>query len=215
MIMHNNKSMENLVKNQLYTIGGISDPILNAFYTTDRKHFVTDDLGRVMAYSDQKIEIQKGRYLLPIALLSRMITIADVKQSDKVLDIDSATGYSTVILAKLSKAVYATESSESLSSIARKNLKAYDIDNAILINLEAIGKDIKYGHETDAPYDLIFINSIMQELPKPICEQLNADNGRAVVLNQESNGMIYITLYHKTHHGISKKNIEEVLTEVI
>ena len=103
---------------------------------------------------------------------AKLAQLAAVSSSDKVLDIGSATGYSTAVFARLANSVIGLEYSPALADEARKTLAAQGIANAAIQTgpLEA-------GWPAGAPYDVIFINGSAHEIPENLFAQL-AEGGR-------------------------------------
>ena len=102
------------------------DPfILNALATLPREAFVPESQ-KALAYMDEPVvavpatEGSRPRYLLPPMVLARLLQSAAIAQSDHVLDIGGATGYSAAVLAQICRKVEALETSE----IAGRNNEA-------------------------------------------------------------------------------------------
>ena len=84
------------------------------------------------------------------------------------------TGYAPAILARLSSSVIALESDEELADKASETLTELGIGNAVVVTgaLEA-------GYPSEAPYDVIVLGGAVEEVPRPLLEQLK-EGGRLV-----------------------------------
>lgn len=93
-----------MVDSQINTAGVVSGPVLEAFRTVPRELFVPEELrGRV--YADEDLPLSQGQFLMEPVILARMIEAAQIRPDDVVLNIGDSTGYSSAILAELSKVV--------------------------------------------------------------------------------------------------------------
>ena len=63
------------------------------------------------------------RRLLKPMVLAKMMQAAAVKESDHVLDVGCATGYSSAVLARLARSVVALEEDPALARHAGANLR--------------------------------------------------------------------------------------------
>src|ERR1700761_2735894 len=64
---------------------------------------------RALAYADVPVEIAPGRYLLDPRTFGKLLQLAGLRATDRVLDVACGTGYSTVVLAKIVKSVIGLE----------------------------------------------------------------------------------------------------------
>lgn len=143
-----------------------------------REIFVPKAL-RGVAYVDEDIEVAPGRYLVEPMVFARLLDAAAVKPDDLVLDVACATGYSTAVLAQLAGAVVAVEGDEALAQAASSALAALELGNANVVIAAP-----ESGHAKDAPYDVIFVNAAMEQIPAALISQL-AEGGRLVGVLRE------------------------------
>ncbi|MCX8147471.1 MAG: methyltransferase domain-containing protein, partial [Candidatus Woesearchaeota archaeon] len=100
-----------------------------------------------------------------------MLQALEPKESDKVLEIGTGSGYNAALLSKLVKKVVTTEIIPELVEYAKKNLKKAGIKN-----VEVFHSDGSRGHKKEAPYDKIIVTAACPEIPLPLIEQLK-ENG--------------------------------------
>src|SRR6185312_7807482 len=98
----------NMVEAQV-RINDVTDPRIHAAMgEIPRERFVPASK-RALAYADVPVEVAPGRFLLDPRSFSKLISMADIRETDTVLDVGAATGYSSAVLARLAKTVLALE----------------------------------------------------------------------------------------------------------
>jgi len=165
-----------------------NERIIEAISSVNRENFVPKNLNGV-AYLDDDIPVGKGRYIMGPMVFARLIDAADVKKDDLVLDIGCATGYSSAVLGRLAEAVVAVEEEESLVEAALNILAKESCDNVAVVKGPLVE-----GLAEQGPYDLIFINGMIDQLPHAITDQI-AEGGRLIcILNDKGIGKAtYVT----------------------
>ncbi len=170
-----------MIESQLRPNRVTNPRLLQAFHRTPRELFVPPSQ-RPLAYMDAALRVEaarKGgaaRYLLAPMVLARLIQIAAVKETDRVLDVAPATGYSTAILARLAREVVALEHDAGLAAIARDALAAEGLEN-----VKQVTGEFAEGSPDDAPFDVILVNGRVEEAPEKLLGQL-AEGGRLVAI---------------------------------
>jgi len=192
----------NMVEGQIKT-NRVTDPyVLDAMAEVPRESFVpTSKKG--IAYIDDALEVATGRYLVEPMVLARMLDAAKLTESDVVLDIGCATGYSTAVIAQIANTVVAIESDEELAKTATTTLNNLGVDNAVVIS-----SDLKEGYAKQAPYDAILFNGAITDIPKAIKNQL-AEGGRLVVVTSGASTMSTVSVHTRHDDVFSKRDIME------
>lgn len=151
----------------------VTDPrVLDALRAVPREVFVPKALKGV-AYVDEDLEVAPGRFLMEPMVFSRLLQETSVIGSDVVLDIGCATGYSAAVLSHLAAAVVAVEEDPDLAEKAMANLTELECANA------AVTKGpLASGAADQGPFDVIFINGAVEQVPVALLGQL-AEGGRA------------------------------------
>ena len=172
----------NMVKSQIRP-NKVTDPlIIEAMGDIPRERFIPEShLG--VAYVDEDIAIARGRYLMEPMVLARLLQAAEIKETDVVLNIGCATGYSAAVIARLANTVVALESDRDLAAAAQRLLSELDVDNAVVIEA-----DLRQGYAEQAPYDVILFDGALAHIPDDICTQL-AEGGRLVAVVENAAGM--------------------------
>lgn len=183
----------------------VADPrLIEALRAVPRELFVPLSRQSV-AYIDEDIEVAPGRYLLEPMVLARLIQAAEPSPRDVALDIACATGYSSAVLAQLVGAVVAVEDDQSLTDRAAGLLADLRYDSAVVMKNE-----LTKGWPEQAPYDVILINGMIEELPQALLDQLN-DNGRLVAV-QSVRGVGKAMLYVKSGGAIGRRELFDAAT---
>lgn len=170
-----------MIEGQLRTRDVTNASLLEAFRELPRELFVPSRR-RSLAYIDEDLEVAApaggapARYLMEPAQLGRLIQLAGVRQSDLVLDIGPATGYSTAILSKTASFVVALESDPTLAETAASTLAELDC-----LNVTTVTGPLEAGHAAEAPYDVILIGGAVEYVPEAILDQLG-EGGRLVAV---------------------------------
>jgi protein-L-isoaspartate(D-aspartate) O-methyltransferase len=181
-----------MVDSQIRTNDVTNKALLEALYAVPREAYVPASV-RSLAYMDSEVTVQTGngaapaRTLLAPMVFAKLAQLAAVGPSDKVLDIGSATGYSTAVFARLAASATGLECSPALAEEARKTLAAQGVNNASIQTgpLEA-------GWPAGAPYNVIFINGSVNKVPETLLAQL-AEGGRLVaIIARTQNGKAYL-----------------------
>ena len=167
-----------MVESQLRS-GGVTNPaILARMRALPRENFLPADR-RDLAYID---DVQwlgdkaSRRFMAAPATLAKLLALAEITATDRVLDIGAATGYSTAVMAGLAASVTGLESDAGLAAAATANLAALGITNADIIagDITRIGK---------ARFDVIVVEGALAAVPDSFIAAL-AEGGRLVTLIQ-------------------------------
>jgi protein-L-isoaspartate(D-aspartate) O-methyltransferase len=154
----------------------VTDPrIIEAMLELPRERFVPSARAG-LAYLDDDLAVSEGngaaRCLIDPMVLARLVQALQLSESDRVLDIGGATGYSTALLARLARHVVMVEEDPSLVSAARRNLSDLGIDN-----VEFVTARLTAGAPGRGPFDAILLNGSVELVPEDLIDQL-AEGGR-------------------------------------
>lgn len=165
-----NKSM---IREQIEA-GGVQNPaVLEAMLNTSR-HLFTPASMHPTAYEDRALSIGYGQTISQPYIVALMTELLDVRQSDRVLEIGTGSGYQTAVLSGLAKEVYTIEIVPELARQAAGLLKRLKYSNVVW--LEGDGYQ---GWSEKAPFDRIILTAAPPEVPKALIDQL-AVNGKLV-----------------------------------
>ena len=168
-----------MVEGQVRTSDVTDKRITDIMGRLERERFVPADK-RALAYADMCIEVKPGRFLMDPRNLAMLMQLAEVQQSDRVLDVACATGYSAAVLCQMSADVVTLEEDEELAKFAVPVLRTCDK----LGRLFGVVGPLNIGAPTQAPFDVIFVNGSVSEVPAAWTQQLK-EGGRMVVILSE------------------------------
>lgn len=172
-----------MVDSQLRTTDVTEPAILDAMGALPRELFV-DEKRRSLAYLDEDLQIAPGRYLMEPSPLAKLLQLAGILSTDRVLDVGTGTGYSAAVLSRLAASVVALESDQSLAASAREALSRTGA-----ANVEVVVGPLASGHAAGAPYDVIVLQGAVDTLPDSLTAQLG-NGGRLVAVEGRGNAGI-------------------------
>jgi len=154
---------------------GVGDPrVLAAMRRVPRHLFVPQGLWD-QSYNDYPLPIGEDQTISQPYIVALMTEALELRETDKVLEIGTGSGYQAAILAELAAEVYSLDRLASLAETARKVLESLGYKN---LHLRA--GDGTLGWPEDAPFDAILVTAGAPQVPRPLVEQL-ALGGRLVI----------------------------------
>ncbi len=142
-----------------------------------REAFVPESQ-RALAYLDLDLDVSEGgsvrRYLIKPVVIAKMLQAADIEDTDSVLVVGCASGYTAALIARLAGLVSATEVDPNLAAKARDVLTQLGFDK---VTVRAA--DTAEGDPANAPYDVIVLDGATEITPERLYGQLK-EGGRLV-----------------------------------
>ena len=155
--------------------GGIRDlAVLRAFDEVPRHIFVPTGM-RHRAYEDSSLPIGQGQTISQPSTHARYLELLQLTGNEKVLEIGSASGYQTPLLAHLASQVFSIERVAPLLERARDAIRQTGARNVSVL----VG-DGTLGWRDYGPYDAILVTAGAPDIPRPLAEQL-AEGGRLLI----------------------------------
>jgi protein-L-isoaspartate(D-aspartate) O-methyltransferase len=170
-----NQARTVMVDNQLRTSNIVDRRLLGVMGRIPRELFLPDQR-RELAYIDEAHPLGGGRYLAAPAPFAKLVQLAEIAETDRVLDIGCGTGYSTAVIAALAGEVVGVESDKDLAAKARANLAGLGIVNATIVEA-----DLATGPKGRGEFDVVVVEGALAGAPESLFAQLR-DGGRLVVL---------------------------------
>jgi protein-L-isoaspartate(D-aspartate) O-methyltransferase len=165
-----------MVESQLRTTG-VNDPrVIAAMTATPRERFVPEEW-RTLAYMDRPVPVGFGRELNMPEATGLLLTNAAVTRHDHVLLVGAGTGYTAALLAQLAAEVIALEDQAELLATARAT--------AIEGPVRFVEGPINQGWAAAAPYDLIFIDGAVDQVPDALLAQLKEGGRLAAAIREK------------------------------
>lgn len=202
-MLHNSKAHKNMVLSQIRTAKTQDITILETFLEIPKEIFLPKNYQEI-PYTEDNLMLSASRYMLSNPIIARMISLAEIKPTYNILELGCNTGYTTAILSKLAEKITAIESEPKLASQATHTVHGLGIDNAILI-----AGDIQQGHPEGAPYDVIFISGLVEDIPQCLVEQLK-ENGKIVTILPKNAMVGSIAVGTKKENTLHTQCIEDV-----
>jgi protein-L-isoaspartate(D-aspartate) O-methyltransferase len=177
----------NMVESQVRPNGITDHRIIEAMAAVKREDFVPAER-KTIAYLDEDVLLKDGRYLIEPMAFARMIHLALIKPTDRVLVVGAATGYGAKIISMVAHSVVALESDGELAGLARGYL-------ADCNTVQVVEGALAEGYAASAPYDVIIIEGRIAAVPDSLFSQL-ANEGRivAAVGNTDVSDMLIATI---------------------
>jgi protein-L-isoaspartate(D-aspartate) O-methyltransferase len=164
-----------MVDGQVRTADVTDLRLLAAMLELPRERFFPGDKA-ALAYLDIDVPVSDAgrpvRHLLKPMVLARLIQAAEIGESDRVLDVGCASGYSTALIAQLAASVVGLEQDDGLAKHASEALQAMAITNATIVT-----GPLTRGWPADGPYDAILLQGATEVEPTALFDQLK-DGGR-------------------------------------
>lgn len=165
---------DTMVRHQIIARGIKDKAVIDAMLKVPRHLFVSEEY-RTEAYNDYPLPIGHGQTISQPYIVALMTEALRLKDTDKVLEIGTGSGYQTAILAEIAKEVYSIEIIEELARRASRILNYLGYRNVQI----KVGDGYK-GWPEKAPFDAIIVTCAPAHVPKPLIEQLK-DGGRMVL----------------------------------
>jgi protein-L-isoaspartate(D-aspartate) O-methyltransferase len=182
--------------------------IIDAMIELPREMFLPS-AKRSVAYADKSLALGFGRFIIEPMVTARLMQTLELKSTDVALSIGAGTGYSLAILGRIVETVVAIEQVPSLAQNASKILSELGIDNVAIID-----GPLADGAPKQSPYNVIFFDGAISEVPKAISTQL-AEEGRLIAMIIKHNGICQAHLLTRNNGIISGRNIFEASTPLL
>jgi protein-L-isoaspartate(D-aspartate) O-methyltransferase len=162
-----------MVQRQIADRGIRDDRVLEAMLRVPRHAFVPDRR-QLEAYEDRALPIGGGQTISQPFMVARMTTLLEIRETDRVLEIGTGSGYQTAILAELAGEVYTVERIVALAERALKLLAELGYRN-----IRDRIADGSLGWPEEAPLDRILLTAASPATPSTLLDQL-VDGGLLV-----------------------------------
>ena len=176
--------------------------IIDSMMEIPREMFVPN-AKRNLAYVDESLALGFRRFIIEPMVVARLLQTLKLKSTDVALSVGAGTGYSIAILGRIVETVVAVEQISSLATNATKNLSELGIDNVAIIEGQLAG-----GAPMQSPYNIIFFDGAISEVPKSISHQL-AEEGRLIAMIKKPGGICRAQLMTRNSGVISGRYMFE------
>lgn len=165
----------NMVEQQIRTWEVLDQQVLDLLFRLRREDYVPEPY-RALAFADMEIPLGHGERMLQPKLEARMLQELTLKDSDRILEVGTGSGYMTALLASLGRHVHSVEILSEFSIAAASRLTAHGIAN---VTLET--GDAARGWDRHAPYDAMVLTGSVPILPDAFQKSLKP-GGRLIAV---------------------------------
>jgi len=165
---------QRMVHNQIRVRGVRDQRVLDAMMKVPRHLFVPPAY-RASAYNDSPLPIGEGQTISQPYIVAFMTESLKVRETDRILEIGTGSGYQAAILAELASEVYTIELLPKLGTRAGKLL-----DNLGYKNIHVKIGDGYKGWPEKAPFDLVIVTAAPEDIPPALIEQLK-EGGKMII----------------------------------
>ena len=190
--LKNQKNNELIFK--LKVEGITNEKILSAIKKVPRELFVEQHLIKE-AYQNNALPTDCGQTVSQPYVVAYMISFLNLKNTDKILEIGTGTGWQTAILSHLCKEVFTIERFNVLLNKAKKNIAKLNIKN---VNYK-LGNGIM-GWGQKVLFDAIIISATSEVIPEKLLENLKS-NGRLIMPKKYHTGNQKLLLINKKNEN--------------
>ena len=164
---------KNMVESQVRPSDVTDRRITAAMQTLARETFVPAELCS-LAYMDEALYVAPGRAMIAPRNLARLIQLAQIENTEVVLNVGALSGYSAALLSTLAKSVVALESDPGCAAKLTQAVADHGLGNITVAKGDLAG-----GYPAGAPYDVIWIEGAVERIPDALAAQLSGQ-GRIV-----------------------------------
>lgn len=194
------RSPEKMVQMSLCSRGIYDERVLTVMARVPRDLFVPETLQH-RAYSDHPLPIGHDQTITQPYVVALMTQALKLKGQERVLEIGTGSGYQTVVLAKLARAVFSVERIYDLSVEAKKRFVKLGHENIFT----RVGNGV-LGWSEYAPYNGILVTAAVYEISPIWLEQLAQGGNLVVPIIQRSNTQ-RLVCFQKQKNQIQRKTL--------
>ena len=143
--------------------------------------------------------------MLPPRLEARIFQELALRNTDKVLEVGSGSGYMAALLATRAEFVHSVEIDPRLAELARSNLQRAGVVNVFVETGDAV-----QGWSAKAPYDAIVLSGSTPRLSDTLLRQLKV-GGRLIAVVGEAPVMVMQLVTRTGEDSFTTANVLETL----
>ena len=197
------ESRARMVKNDIENRGIHDHAVKEAMLKVPRHLFVRPE-NIEAAYSDSALPIRENQTISQPYVVALMTTVAELRSTDKVLEVGTGSGYQAAVLGEIVREVYSIEIIETLARESNELLNKLGYKN-----IHVKHGDGYQGWKEAAPFDAILITAAAPKIPEPLLDQLKME-GRLVMPLGKSRAPQELIALTKTKNGLKKRVVEIV-----
>lgn len=192
---------EELMRSLRARIG--DERVLAAMVAVRRELFVDPQFAGV-AYADRPLPIGGGQTISQPAVVAGMCQALELRESERVLDVGTGSGYHAAVMSRLCERVYGVELDPRLAGGAAAALASAGIENVTVV----VG-DGALGLSSEAPFDAINVAATARDAVPHALEAQLAPGGR-LIAPVACGGEEHLVLVRRTRDGLERQTLEPV-----
>lgn len=208
--MNIEKARFNMIQQQIRPWEVLDPNVLNLLAVVKREEFAPTE-HKELAFADLEIPLKRNgaanQTMLAPKIEARMLQELGIKNTDKVLEIGTGSGYMAALLAAKAEFVYSVEIDSDLVATARNNLQRAGVAN-VSVDLG----DGAQGWPLYAPYDAIVVSASLPMVPENLLQQLRV-GGRLVAIVGEAPAMQMQSITRTDENTFTTINVLETVAE--
>ncbi|PKO90148.1 MAG: protein-L-isoaspartate O-methyltransferase [Betaproteobacteria bacterium HGW-Betaproteobacteria-12] len=166
----------NMIEQQIRPWDVLDPQVLDLLFVVKRENF-TPPAYRNLAFADMEIPLGDGQSMLAPKIEAKLLQELGLRNTDKVLEIGTGSGYMAALLAARAEHVVSVESRPALAEQARRNLADAGVNNVTVETGNGTG-----GWPARGPYDAIVVSGSLPELPEALLKQLRVGGRLAAIV---------------------------------
>jgi len=155
-----------MVRTQIEARGVRDTTVLRVMREVPR-HLFVPEVSPTLAYGDGALPISHGQTISQPYIVAFMAEAADIRPSERVLEVGAGSGYGAAVLSGLAAEVYTIEIIPELAERARVALERIGREN-----VRVLAGDGWKGWPERAPFDAIVVTAAPPEIPPALVAQL-------------------------------------------
>lgn len=170
-----NQARFNMIEQQIRPWEVLDPQVLELLSVVRREDFVPL-AHKALAFVDMELPLGNGQVMLAPRVQARLLQELALKNTDKVLEVGTGTGFMAALLGHQAASVLTLEADAGLAAQAQKNLQQAGVSNVTVRHADG-----SQGAAHDGPYDAILLSGSVAEVPAALLAQLKV-GGRLVAI---------------------------------
>jgi protein-L-isoaspartate(D-aspartate) O-methyltransferase len=208
--MDTNLARHLMVEAQVRTNKVIEPRFLDVLRSLPREQFIPHDKA-ALAYADNAVEMEKGRFLLSPMLLARLIESANLSAGVNVLHIGTLLGYTPLLCGLMGATVTTVEASPNWAAPAQKLVKTHSLPDT---KITLVQGTLAEGAAAYGQYDIILIDAGVEVIPHALIRQLKS-TGRILAVEMLRDGYGRATEWRKNGDALSALPLFDAVAAVL
>jgi protein-L-isoaspartate(D-aspartate) O-methyltransferase len=201
MVDRMEKARRNMVDSQIRPNDVTRPDIVQAFLSVPREAFVAKSK-ESLAYSELEIETSTERALWTPRDFAKLVDALEPQPEDEVLIIGCGAGYECAIMSQITTVVIGLDDDEARVSATTERLTNLGYDH-----VACVSGDLRDGVASEAPFDIILINGMVEAVPPALLDQLGEGGRLGAVIGTARLGKAYI--YSRAGEAVSHRPVFE------